>query len=120
MRPNLPQRVTILTPGSGVVRDPVTGNERPAPPTTVHNVPARLSQAPVANVGPQVELLVNQNTTVSLWTILVGKGTVLTSASEVTDEQGRKFAIEGAVADRPAHRPQFRAAAARLISDMQA
>jgi hypothetical protein len=37
----------------------------------------------------------------------------------VLDEQGRRFSIEGDVADRPNHRPQFRAAAARLISDMQ-
>jgi hypothetical protein len=73
----------------------------------------------VANVGGQVELLVNQQTTVSMWTVLVSRDTVLTSSSIVTDEQGRKFRIEGAVADRPAHRPTFKAAAARLISDMQ-
>ncbi len=118
MRPNLPSRVTIETPGP-LTPDPVTGNERPGPSTFQYEVPARLSQAPVANVGGQVELLVNQQTTVSMWTVLVPKGTVLTSSSIVTDEQGRKFRVEGAVADRPAHRPTFRAAAARLISDMQ-
>jgi hypothetical protein len=63
--------------------------------------------------------LADQNTVISWWTVIVPAGTVMTSASTVLDEQGRKFAIEGDVADRPDHRPVFRAAAARLISDMQ-
>lgn len=99
--------------------DPVSGNERPGSPTILHEVPARLSQAPVANVGGQVELLANQNTVISMWTVLVGRDTPLTSDSIVIDEQGQKYRIEGAVALRPKHRPTFRAAAARLISDMQ-
>jgi len=73
----------------------------------------------VANVGSQVELLAAQSTTISMWSILVGRDTVLQADSIVTDERGRKFRIEGAVADRPTHRPTFRAAAARLISDLQ-
>lgn len=73
----------------------------------------------MANVGSQVELLVGQNTVISMWTILVDRSTCLSSNSIVTDAQGRKFRIEGAVADRPSHRPSFKAAAARLISDMQ-
>lgn len=73
----------------------------------------------MANVGSQLELLAGQNTVISMWTILVDRSTPLSSSSIVTDSQGRKFRIEGAVADRPAHRPTFRAAAARLISDMQ-
>lgn len=84
-----------------------------------HDVPARLSQAPVANVGGQVEILANQNTTVSFWTLLVPAGTVLTERSSVVDESGQNFQVIGNVADRPNHRPQFRAAAVRLISDMQ-
>lgn len=99
--------------------DPVTGNERPGSPVVQYEVPARLSQSPVANVGSQVELLANQQTTISLWTVLVGRDTSLASNSTVIDEQGRVFRVEGAVADRPAHRPTFKAAAARLISDMQ-
>lgn len=99
--------------------NPDSGNEIPGPVGRQFNVPARLSQAPVANVGGQLELLAAQQTTISMWTILVGRETVLTSSSIVTDEQNRKFRIEGAVADRPAHRPTFKAAAARLISDMQ-
>lgn len=99
--------------------DPVTGNERPGPPTVQYEVPARLSQAPVANVGSQVELLANQTTVISLWTILVRQSTPLFPNSVITDELGQKFRIEGAVALRPKHRPTFKAAAARLISDMQ-
>lgn len=99
--------------------DPVTGNERPGPVVRQFNVPARLSQSPVANLGSQIELLANAQTVVSVWTVLVGKSATLTSDSVVIDGQGRKFRIEGAVADRPAHRPTFKAAAARLISDMQ-
>lgn len=84
-----------------------------------YEVPARISQSPVANVGSQIELLASQSTVISLWTVLVGRETELSANSTVVDEQGRTFRIEGAVADRPAHRPTFRAAAARLISDMQ-
>jgi hypothetical protein len=84
-------------------------------------VPARLSQAPVANVGGQVELLATQDTVISLWTILTGPHSGLTSDSEVTDEDtGRRFTIAGQVARRPDRHPKFLAAAARLISDMQA
>jgi hypothetical protein len=100
--------------------DPVSGNERPGPPTLQYEVPARLSQSPVANVGSQVELLASQKTTISMWTVLVDRSTPLFSDSIVTDELGQKFRIEGAVALRPKHRPTFKAAAARLISDMQA
>ena len=99
--------------------DPVSGNEKPGTPTVQHEVPARLSQAPVANVGSQTELLVNQKTTISMWTILVDRSTPLFSNSVVTDELGQKYRIEGAVALRPQNRPSFKAAAARLISDMQ-
>jgi hypothetical protein len=99
--------------------DPVTGNERPGAVVRQFNVPARLSQSPVANLGSQIELLANSQTVVSMWTVLVGRSASLTSDSVVIDGQGRKFRIEGAVADRPAYRPTFKAAAARLISDMQ-
>lgn len=65
-------------------------------------------------------MLATQNTTISLWTLLVPPGTVLTSASTFTDEAGRKYVVVGQPADRPDFPPyQFRAAPARLISDMQ-
>lgn len=64
-------------------------------------------------------MLATQNTTISLWTLLVPAGTTLTSASSFTDESGRRYVVVGQPADRPDHKPQFRAAAARLISDMQ-
>jgi hypothetical protein len=117
VRPRFPQTVEITTPGSST-ENPVTGNQIPGSPT-VQTVRARISQAPVANVGSQVELLAQQNTVISLWTVIVPAGTDLTSSSIVVDEDGRKFQITGDVADRPNHRPVFRAAAARLISDMQ-
>ena len=117
MKPRFPSTVLISTPGPSTV-DPVTGNPVPGTATVVSS-PARISQAPVANVGSQVELLAEQNTVISLWTVMVPAGTVMRSDSTVTDDLGRRFTITGEVADRPHHRPQFRAAAARLISDMQ-
>jgi hypothetical protein len=83
-------------------------------------VPARLSQTSVANISQQAELLATQNTVISLWTILTGPRSGLTSDSIVEDEEtGRRFEIAGEVARRPDRHPQFLAAAARLISDMQ-
>ena len=116
--PKLTSRVTITTPQDPTIDSP-TGLVTTPEPHVANGVPARFSQIPVANVGGQVEFLAGQDTVISFWTILVGPNTVLTSRSTVVDEQGRKFQIVGQVADRPNHRPQFRAAAARLISDMQ-
>lgn len=116
-RPRMQHLVTIETPGSPYV-DPETGNSRPGLPTTAQTR-AYLSQRPVADIGSQIELLATQSTTVSLWTLLVPKGTVLTADSRVTDENGHRFEVAGEPANRPTHRPQFRAAALRLISDMQ-
>lgn len=79
---------------------------------------AWLAQKSTADVGAQIELLAEQNTTISLWSLLVPLGTALTSASEVRGPPG-VFRVVGQVADRPDHRPLFRAAALRLISDMQ-
>lgn len=117
MRPRFPQTVEISTPGPST-GDPVSGNQVLGSPT-VETVRARISQSPVANVGAQVELLASQNTVISVWTVIVPPGTLMTAQSTVTDEDGRKFAVMGDVADRPNHKPLFRAAAARLISDMQ-
>lgn len=115
MKPKFTQTVEITTPGPVTLVDglPIPG------PSTVETSPARISQGAVANVGAQIELLAEQDTTISLWTILVPRGQLLTSKSTVVDDTGRKFSIVGDVADRPNHKPLFRAAAARLISDMQ-
>ena len=84
-------------------------------------VPARLSQASVANISQQAELLATQNTVISLWTVLTGPRSTLAANSVVEDEgTGRRFQIAGEVARRPDRHPQYLAAAARLISDMQA
>lgn len=83
--------------------------------------PAWLSQRPVADVGTAVELRVHQDTEISFWTLLVPVDTVLTSESTFVDEHGQKYKVEGKPALRPDFPPyQFKAAAARLISDMQA
>lgn len=75
----------------------------------------------MANVGSQVELATTQRTVISFWIVQVEPTTLLTSQSVVTDEaSGRKYKIQGEVARRPDDRPVFQAAAARLISDMQA
>lgn len=80
---------------------------------------AWLSQRQISHVGAQIELLAEQNTSISLWTILVPAGTVLTPASTVVDQGGFKYEVVGQPVDRPDHRPIFRAAALRRISDMQ-
>lgn len=114
-----PHRVTISTPAPGSAVDPSTGNLRPHPPTVVTDVPARIQQRVITHIGLQVELEATQDTVVSVWSIYVGRDTVLNHGSTVTDEAGRKFAIQADVANRPDQRPQFRVATARLISDMQ-
>lgn len=119
MVPKLDQRVTIRNPGPATGQpDPVTGQPKKAPPVDVVEL-ARLSQKPVIDVSSAAEFRGQQDTVLSNWTILVGPGSALTSESVVIDELGQQFQVVGAVARRPQHRPQFLAAAARLISDMQ-
>lgn len=115
--PRMSDRVVVSTPGPANV-NPETGNPTPGPVTAV-STKAYLSQRPVADVGSQVELLATQHTTITLWTLIVPKGTLLTSESWVTDSAGSRYAVVGVPADRPKRRPRFRAAALRLISDMQ-
>lgn len=119
MRPKLPTPVRVETPWKSTV-DPATGLQT-AGPATIVQTRARLSQVAVANVGSQVELLADQNTVISLWSVLVTADVPMDSTSRVVTEDGteRVFQITGDVADRPFHKPLFRAAAARLISDMQ-
>lgn len=101
--------------------DPETGNPRPSSPHVQYEKNARISQQPVANIGSQVELAGTQQTVISVWTVQVEPATLLTSESEVTDDAtGRKYKIQGDVARRPDRRPDYLAAQARLISDMQA
>lgn len=116
--PKFRDRVAITTPSKPAV-DPATGKETTPVPHQASDVPARLSQRPVAEVSGQSEQRAEQNTTISSWTILVPPGTVLTDLSTVLDQRGRTFEVDGEVADRPNDKPQFRAAALRLISDIQ-
>ena len=80
---------------------------------------AYLEQAPVTEAGGRQEFRDDQGTVISAWTLLVLAPCTLTSESTVTDSQGRQYRVVGDVADRPHHRPKFRAAALRLISDLQ-
>jgi hypothetical protein len=117
--PKLDQQVTIRNPGPATGDpDPVTGLPKPAAPVEVVE-PARLSQKPVIDVSSASEFCGQQSTVLSNWKILVGPSSVLTSESTVVDELGQQFQVVGAVARRPQHHPEFLAAAARLISDMQ-
>lgn len=96
----------------------MTGLPIPAAPVEAVE-PARLSQKPVIDISSASEFRGQQSTVLSNWTILVSPDSVLTSESTVFDETGQQFEIVGKVARRPHHRPEFLAAAARLISDMQ-
>lgn len=92
----------------------------PVPVAPVDAVePARLSQKPVIDVSAATEIRGQQSTVLSNWTILVRPDSVLRADSVVIDELGQHFEVAGAVARRPQHRPEFLAAAVRLISDMQ-
>jgi hypothetical protein len=115
--PNLPSTVKITNPGTTSV-NPATGKETTLPPTELMEY-ARISQTSVANTSLVAELRATQTTVVSQWTILVKRDSALRVDSTVKDEYGRKFFVEGAVANRPEHHPKFRTAALRLISDMQ-
>jgi hypothetical protein len=120
MRPSrMTMPLTILTPGPSTV-DPVTGNPRPGAPISV-SVLGYLAQNPVANLSSQVELRGTQTTVISLFTVLVPAGTVLTAESTVVDASGRRFEVAGEPADRVglSRQVMFRAAALRLISDLQ-
>lgn len=129
--PQYPHRVRITTPGPQTVPptvDPETGNEVTPPPVTREET-AWMAQRPTGVLAAAAELNAGQNTTISLATILVPPGTVLTKDSTVEDvdgvvggEPGATYVVEGKPADRySGARRQivFRAAALRLISDLQ-
>lgn len=120
MPPPMPHRLTVTTPGTPTV-DPVSGNERPGAPLVETGVKAWLSQKSTADVGSTTELRSVQDTDISTWTVIVPLDTTLTAKSTFTDDAtGIEYRISSRVAKRPEHRPQFLAATARLISDMQA
>lgn len=110
------QTVQLSNPGA-LVTDPVTGNERPGP-ATLTTTRAYLAQIPVTNVGGQIDLRAEQNTVVSLWTILVPPDAPLTNRTTVISN-GQEWRVVGEVANRPMYRPQFLAAALRKVSDLQ-
>ena len=78
-----------------------------------------LSQNSVVETGAQIELNGLQDTTLSLWTFLCPLDVPLTSKSIVTGADGLKYQVVGRPAQRPDHRPAWRAAYLKLISDIQ-
>lgn len=99
--------------------DPATGREtRPAP--TVTKTRAWLGQNSVLQVGNQYEDNTARHATISSHSFLCHLSVPLTSESEVNDDEtGATYRVIGQPAARPDHRPQWRAAALQLISDMQ-
>ncbi len=125
--PQFPHPVRISTPGAPT-EDPVTGNQTPGPVTTVATT-AWLAQRPVGVLAAAAELNASQDTVISLATMLVRPGTHLTADSTVEDVSGvvngtpgAVYQVEGQPADRYSGAGKqivFRAAALRLISDLQ-
>lgn len=129
--PHYPHRVRISTPEPPTdppAVDPVTGNEVPGTPVVVETR-AWMAQRPVAVLASAAELNATQDTVISLATILVPPGTALTADSTVVDVDGvvngqpaALYRVEGQPADRYSGVRQqivFRAAALRLVSDLQ-
>lgn len=119
MRPRFPSRVTLRTPSSSS-SDPDTGN--PIPGGIVETTcRAYLAQRPVANLSSAIEDNARQTTTVSLYTLLVPPGTPVSSATQVVDEAGELYEVEGDPAPRRGLGRQvlYIAAALRRVSDLQ-
>lgn len=117
--PTFPRRVTLTTPGPPVA-DEATGNDQPGP-ATVQHTRAWLSQRQVENLSAGIEMGADQDTVISLYTLLVPADAKLTARTVVTDEAGARYDIEGDPATRRhprTNRVLYRAAACRRISDL--
>jgi hypothetical protein len=121
MRPRLPDKVTVRNPGTPTVSED-TGNQVPGEPVE-YVTQAYISQRPVENLSSAIELTGLQATAISLWSILVPSAIPLRPDSKVIDARGQVFEVEGNPATRfgmlGARRPIYKAAAMRLVSDMQ-
>lgn len=119
--PQMPHRVTIRNPSPASV-DPDTGNTRSVGVTEVATR-AYLSQQGVAILSSYVEITGRQDTTISLFTLIVPASATLTDKSQIVDEQGRIYRINGAVAERRGlnggRAVLFKAASMHLVSDLQ-
>lgn len=120
MLPRMPRTVTVRTPGAPSV-DPDSGNTVPGAVTSTVTM-AYLSQQSVAVLSAAVEMTAQQDTTISTYTLIVPASVALSSASEVTDEDGNVYRVTGQPAERRGLRRRvlFRAAAMHRISDLQA
>jgi hypothetical protein len=73
----------------------------------------------VTELRSQFEVTAGQNTTVSMFDLLLPPGTPIHPNSEVTDEAGLDYVVMGKPVSRPHKHPVFVAASLRLISDLQ-
>ena len=119
MLPRFPRTVTVRTPGPETT-DPYSGNTVPGAMTETVTK-AYLSQQSTTVLSAAVELSAQQNTTIATFTLIVPREVELTAGSEVSDEDGRVYRVNGPPADRRGlgRRVLFRAASLHLISDLQ-
>lgn len=96
----------------------MTHNELPGAPTVLQTR-AYLAARPVTELRSQFEVTAGQNTTVSMFDLLLPAGTPIQSNSSVTDEAGLDYVVMGRPVSRPHRNPVFVAASLRLISDLQ-
>lgn len=117
--PPFRQLVTITTPAATVL-DPITGNELAAGPASVQSR-AFIAQDNTASVGRGIEKSAEQDTTISIYTMLFPPGTPVTEKSRIIDDQGLVYQVIGRPAARSglATGTAFIACQARLISDLQ-
>jgi hypothetical protein len=116
----MPRTVTVRTPGPPSV-DPDSGNTVPGP--VVRTVTrAYLSQQSVAVLSASTETAGRQDTTISSYTLIVPASVALNEKSQVVDEDGHVYRVNGQPAERRAlgRRVLFRAAAMHRITDLQA
>lgn len=116
--PKMRQQVTLETPGDPVV-DPVTGNERPGPPTSTLSR-AYLEQR---SLYAQQEYQADQSTSTTDYIVIVPPGVPLTMSTTVIDSDGVRYAVVGHPAERRNRRGnqkvRFVTAWLRLVSDLQ-
>lgn len=119
MQPQFPRTVTVRTPGPPSV-DPDTGNTVPGPITST-TTRAYLSQQSTSVLSSYVEILGRQDTTISSFTLLVPPDVPLQSDSQIVDETGLIYRINGSPAERRGlgQRVVFKAASMHLVSDLQ-
>lgn len=119
MRPRFPHRVRLLTP-SPPSSDPATGNDSLGVVTEVASS-AWLSQRPIRDTSFAEDDNV-QGFTSSAYSLLLPPDVRVTAQTQVVDDQGALYAVEGDPALRRVAftgRPLYIAASLRRLSDEQ-